>query len=187
MDYGRQPVGEGCGVRNHGWAKRERKNEQGVDGRHQKMASGGRTHTQHHGTGLISMETNCHWGIGHQRAQVHGMKKKTTPWHEEEDNSLYVSTLLSPLYIIIITYICWRSICRRLTVESFVGAGGIPWWSPSQVLATNYCVCSVCVCVELRRLVFIIAVHLGNKVIFYPLSPLTLQVTVNSAMPHRPF
>jgi len=21
------------------------------------------------------------------------------------------------------------------------GADGIPWWSPSQVLATNYCVC----------------------------------------------
>ena len=26
-----------------------------------------------------------------------------------------------------------------------VGAGGIPWWSPSQVLASNYCVCGVCV------------------------------------------
>ena len=63
-----------------------------------------------------------------------------------------------------------------------VGAGGIPWWSPRQVLATNYCVCSVYVyvCVELLCLVFIIAVHLGNKVILYPLSPLTLQVTVDS-------
>ena len=29
-------------------------------------------------------------------------------------------------------------------------------------------------------LVFILAVNLGNKVTFYPLSPLTLQVTVNS-------
>ena len=34
-----------------------------------------------------------------------------------------------------------------------VGAGDIPWWSPGQVLAANYCVCRVCVyvcvCVEL--------------------------------------
>ena len=60
-----------------------------------------------------------------------------------------------------------------------VGAGDIPWWSPSQVLATNYCVCSVCVC-ALLCLVFIIAVHLGNEVIFYQLSPLTLPGTVNS-------
>ena len=45
---------------------------------------------------------------------------------------------------------------------------------------------SVCVCVLLCP-VFIIAVRLGNKVIFYQLSPLTLQVTVNSALSHRPF
>ena len=38
---------------------------------------------------------------------------------------------------------------------------------------------SVCVRV-LLCLVFIIAVHLGNEVIFYQLSPLKLQVTVNS-------
>jgi len=28
-----------------------------------------------------------------------------------------------------------------------VGADGIPWWSPSQVLATNYCVCA-CNCLS---------------------------------------
>ena len=39
---------------------------------------------------------------------------------------------------------------------------------------------SVCVRDALLCLVFIIAVHLGNKVIFYQLSPLTFQVTVNS-------
>ena len=61
----------------------------------------------------------------------------------------------------------------------FVGADGLPWWSPSQVLANNYDVCGVWVCV-LLCLEFIIAVRLGNQVIFYPLSPLTLQVTVNS-------
>ena len=37
---------------------------------------------------------------------------------------------------------------RMLTFDGrIVGAGGIPWWSSSQVLATNYCVSSVCVCV----------------------------------------
>ena len=29
----------------------------------------------------------------------------------------------------------------------FIGVDGLPWWSPIQVLATNYCVCSACVCV----------------------------------------
>ena len=62
-----------------------------------------------------------------------------------------------------------------------VEAGGIPWWSPSQVLATNYCVCSVCVYVcALLCLVFIIAVHLGNEVIFYQVPLLTLPGPVNS-------
>jgi len=28
---------------------------------------------------------------------------------------------------------------------------GIPWWSPSQVLATNYCVCK-CICVRVTAL-----------------------------------
>ena len=46
--------------------------------------------------------------------------------------------------IIIIKHDCWRSIMSP-SERRIVGAGGIPWWSPSQVLATNYCVCSVCV------------------------------------------
>jgi len=52
--------------------------------------------------------------------------------------------------------------------------------SPCQALATNYCVGSVCACF-VWYLIFI-AVHLGNKVMFYQLSPLTLQVTVNCTM-----
>ena len=53
-----------------------------------------------------------------------------------------------------------------------VGAGGIPWWSPSQVLAINYRVCSVsCVCVcALVCLVFVIAVLHGNEAIFLPVT-----------------
>ena len=44
-----------------------------------------------------------------------------------------------------------------------------------------YVVCAVCKCVRaLLCLGFIIAYHLGNRLIFYPLSPMTLQVTVNS-------
>ena len=39
------------------------------------------------------------------------------------------------------------------------------------------CVCSVCAC-ALLYLAFIIAVHLGNMVTFYPLSPLTSQFKV---------
>ena len=51
----------------------------------------------------------------------------------------------------------------------------------SAILATNYCVCSVrvCVCTRTASLVFIIAAHLGNTIIFYQLSPLILQATVN--------
>ena len=54
--------------------------------------------------------------------------------------------------------------------------------STGQQLWCVRCVCvCVCVCVRvLLCLVFIIAVHLGNEVIFYQLSPLTLQITVNS-------
>ena len=53
----------------------------------------------------------------------------------------------------------------------------------TQPSASHHLLCVRCgsVCVRaLLCLVFITAVHLGNKVIFYPLSPLTLQVTVNS-------
>jgi len=50
---------------------------------------------------------------------------------------------------------------------------GIPWWSPSQVLATRLCSALLCP-------VLIIAAHLGNKAIFHQLSPHTLLATVNS-------
>jgi len=40
------------------------------------------------------------------------------------------------------------------------------------------------VCVQLLCLVFIIAVHLVNKVIIYQLTLHTLQVTVSSTMSH---
>jgi len=59
---------------------------------------------------------------------------------------------------------------------------------PSQVLATDYCVCK-CMCVRVTALclVFIIAVHLGNKIIIYQLTPQALQVTAISTMSHKPF
>ena len=75
-----------------------------------------------------------------------------------------------------------RLVTRHMSIvvkRWIAGADGLPWWSSSQVLANNNGVCGVWVCVLLCQ-VFIKAVHLGNKVIFYPLSPLTLQVTVNS-------
>jgi len=56
-----------------------RKTEQRVDGRHQRMVSDRCANTRHHGSGPFRVETSCHGGIGHQRAQVHGiMKKKKT-------------------------------------------------------------------------------------------------------------
>ena len=61
------------------------------------------------------------------------------------------------------------------------GANGLRCWSPIQVPTTICCVCCVKVCVHvLLCLVFVIAVYLGNKVIFYQLSMLTSLVTVNS-------
>jgi len=69
-------VGEERGVWNHRWTKQERKTEQRVDGRHQGMVSVRRANTRHYGAGLFGVETICHGGIGHQRAQAHGMKKK---------------------------------------------------------------------------------------------------------------
>ena len=53
----------------------------------------------------------------------------------------------------------------------------------TQPSTSHYLFCVQCgsVCVRvLLCLVFIIAVHLGNKVIFYQLSSLTLLVAVNS-------
>ena len=60
----------------------------------------------------------------------------------------------------------------------FLGGHPAKYWPPTDVCAVCEC---VCVCV-LLCLVFIIAVRLGDMVIFYQLSTLTLQVTVNSAM-----
>ena len=53
----------------------------------------------------------------------------------------------------------------------------------TQPRTSHHLLCVQCgsVCVRvLLCLVFIIAVHLGNRILFYQLSPLTLQVTVNS-------
>jgi len=49
-----------------------------------------------------------------------------------------------------------------------VDADGLPWWSPSQVYYSHQLVCVYLFC-----LVFIIAAHLDNRVMFYQLSPLT--------------
>ena len=90
--------------------------------------------------------------------------------------------LCSLMHLVIIIIIITRLVTRHMSIvvkRWIAGADGLPWWSSSQVLANNYGVCGVWVCV-LLCLIFIIAVHLGNKVIVYPLSPLTLQVTVNS-------
>ena len=70
------------------------------------------------------------------------------------------------IIIIIITRLVMRHM--SIAVKRWTAcADGLPWWSPSQVLATICCVFSVCVCLLLC-----------NKVTFYPLSPLTSQVTV---------
>ena len=66
------------------------------------------------------------------------------------------------------------------------GADGLLWWSPNQLLTT---ICAQCWNVSVRVLlclVFIVAAHLGNKVIVYMLSLLILQVTSNSCKSHRP-
>ena len=58
------------------WMDKTREEDRaGVDGRHQRMVSGRRKYTQHHGTEPMGMETSCRVGVGHQRAQAHGMKK----------------------------------------------------------------------------------------------------------------
>ena len=67
--------------------------------------------------------------------------------------------------------ICYSS---NAVKQWILGTDGLPWWPSNQVLAN---ICWVCMCV-LLCLVFIIAVHLGSNVTFYPLSPLTSQVTV---------
>ena len=60
--------------------------------------------------------------------------------------------------------------CHMKSRLAILGRG---WWSPSQVIATSCCVCSVCMhCLSAN-----ITAHLGNTVIFHHLSPLALYVT----------
>jgi hypothetical protein len=59
------------------------------------------------------------------------------------------------------------------------------WYSlvVTQPSTSHQLVCvQVCVRMQLLCRVFIIVAHLGNEVIFYQLSPLTLLVTVNSCI-----
>ena len=69
----------------------------------------------------------------------------------------------------------------------YVGADGLPWWSPSQVLTAIYCVCSVRVCMRVYVRVYCFVIYLISRsilvaiaTIFHQLSPRTLQVTVIS-------
>ena len=75
------------------------------------------------------------------------------------------------------------NVLRVESEERMVFLGGHPakCWPP-----TNVCAVCVCACV-LLCLAFIIAVHLGNKVIFLPV--ITADIIGNSipTMPHRPF
>jgi len=67
---------------------------------------------------------------------------------------------------------------------------GLPHWSPCQVLATIYCVGSVCVCVRVCVRVRVYLCLLGisyhgrlerrNLGTFRQLSPQTIQTTLNS-------
>ena len=90
-------------------------------------------------------------------------------------------TFISVIIIIIIIIIITRLITRHMSIavkRRIADADGHPWCSPSQVLATICCACNVFACV-LFFLVFIKAVHLGNKITFRPLSPLTSLVKVS--------
>ena len=42
-----------------------------------------------------------------------------------------------------------------VAIKRIRGADGLPWWSPSQVLTTIYCVCSVCMRVYVRVYCFV--------------------------------
>jgi hypothetical protein len=80
--------------------------------------------------------------------------------------------------MVIVTYLLTLHI--SIVDHRLKGADGLPWWSPSQILASNYCVCSVWVCVcVLIYLAFIIAVRLGNKEIFYH-AVITADITGHS-------
>jgi len=61
----------------------------------------------------------------------------------------------------------------------FADADGIPRWSPSQVLATNYCVCKCMRCDVCNCFVWYLLWR--DTRTFYQLSLLKLQVTLNSS------
>ena len=76
------------------------------------------------------------------------------------------------IYFVIYLLTLHISILLRIDSEErmiFLGGHPAKYWSPTIVCAVHVCV-SACV---LLCPVFVIAVHLGNKVIIYPLSPLT--------------
>jgi len=58
-----------------------------------------------------------------------------------------------------------------------IGIDDLLWWSSKLVLAIIYCVCA-------EYPLFIIAAHLGNKVIVYHMSLLTLQLRVFCRVTH---
>jgi len=61
-------------------AKQKRKTEQGVDGRHQRMVPGRRTHTRHNGA--------CRTDENRRELSLrHWTPTGGSPWNEEEDNS----------------------------------------------------------------------------------------------------
>jgi len=92
----------------------------------------------------------------------------------------YILPVTRPSAIVIAIITWWRALCS--SCKLFVGSDGIflvviqqsrPTERPTIVCA------SLCVCEWLLCLVFFIEVHLGNKDIFYQLSPLTSLVVVN--------
>jgi len=64
----------------------------------------------------------------------------------------HVVYLFFTIVCVVFLSVLIRLINKLYAVDGLiVGADGIPWWSPSQVLATNYCVCK-CMCVLFRDL-----------------------------------
>jgi hypothetical protein len=60
---GGQSVSEGRGIWHHRVTDKERKTEQGVAGRHQRMVSDGHPQSQQDGAGPCTMERDRHGGI----------------------------------------------------------------------------------------------------------------------------
>jgi hypothetical protein len=85
-------------------------------------------------------------------------------------------------------YICSLSISRQFDVSN-KRADGSNWWSPGYVQTTVCCVGAMCKywSCQKRHLCYYAtsdidygdSAYLGNKVTFYPLLPLTSQVTVS--------